>query len=85
MEESILDTINSLLHQAMRDGEDSYVEFLQSELHECSENNSMNAFFITPQKQLKYISKITSIFAFPISSQIKCCPFCGFEVDDGMD
>lgn len=55
-------------------------EFMKSEIHECEKNDGDIYIYITPDKVLKYIINSTSTILSSTGTEIKCCPFCGFEV-----
>ena len=76
---SIFEEMQNHISKAMKEGEDSFVELIQSEIHECDKKKNNNLiFFITPDKKLKVISNQTSPFMMPISK--KYIVACGVDL-----
>lgn len=76
----IFDYVSESIARCLREGEDSQIEFLQSEIHECdkSKNNSI-FFFTSPDGKFKCISNYSNTFCFPISQEVLCCMWCGYK------
>jgi hypothetical protein len=79
---NILNESGAALGNLLREGEYSFIELSQSSIHKCEmEKNHQLIFFVTPENKLKCITNLHSPFCLPISQEVKCCMWCGFEIE----
>lgn len=80
---SIVNETAIALAKVMKEGEESFIEFVQSDIHTCEEMKNNNIiFFTTRDDKFKMIENSHPIFAMPISHTVKCCIWCGFRPNE---
>jgi len=82
--EDLQDKMSKAMTEALKSSENNFIEFLNSEVHDCPEKKDDRIiFFVSPEGKLKYTLNQTSVLGgFGYGSEVKCCFWCGFKVKD---
>ncbi len=78
---AVFEKFSENMGEMMRAGEDSFMELIKSEIHECIEKlDTRVIFYVTPDNILKYNTNVQSSFCMSQGVPVKCCMWCGFQV-----